>query len=865
MDDEDEVDILGDFTLENLLTKNDNRIWSCYEGDNEYPGSNWLQESPSQCWQDDKTLCSYSSTSNLLMPSGSSSAGSPEKEKDTPWTDKECYLLDKGLELFGRSWSRLAQYIGSKTSQQVRARVKSGGGGGGLLAGISSPELSTCAVLDNQLSTIDCGELIDDMQIPASIEEVIATVTTAKPTVQSPSPRQRLNSGSGGASFMGSVHSSHSAGSVAATKKSRGRPRKEESDRRGQKMAKRKEERRRKRGKKRTITECSSSEELLMNLPYVLTDKQNSITLPSGEQVIRIQPNSQEDDEEIDIEDGSDCELEQEEVKIDTSTVVEDFQVEPVVETKHEVQNVPVYTTQSAIQSHQAAVMSKYMQTIQERLEKIYSLPPPTEELQLNFDIVSEEEMKLHPEFFAKSENFNRYLRIRSHIVNTWLETKPNYVTKTSVRFGLKNCGDVNLISRVHAYLEQKGYINFGCEQCHYLTSLSEANKQSIVVSSNQIPAESNPEHVKPAETVGVESKQRISARKRMPCFKFRPTVNEDSSRSLLIKRAVKESKTKSHHYEKMDLITCREFTEDNPEPFCTIVKASALILANFHGSSNLQSEVIGLLGGIYEQGAKRLEIHVAVPCRSVSADQVGCEICPVSQSEASTAIEERGLAVVGWYHTHPGFKPQPSAVDVRTQADYQRWFSGDLTIDQRLVNGGSSFDQSRNGGDSIGHQPRVGNGVTSDQQRGAVSLTVDKRGVNAGLTVDQQRDTTELTVDQQSENKKLTVDQQRDSKELTVDQERVNGDSSADQRSVNGGSDQRRPPFVALIVTPDQHLAADYNLIGGDCAGLLFRIFFVAASGGDMIPYRLRPIIDSSNYSLESIMDSIKAIKEVN
>jgi protein MYSM1 len=40
---------------------------------------------------------------------------------------------------------------------------------------------------------------------------------------------------------------------------------------------------------------------------------------------------------------------------------------------------------------------------------------------------------------------------------------KPEYLNKTSVRPGLKNCGDVNSIGRIHAYLEQIGAINFGC------------------------------------------------------------------------------------------------------------------------------------------------------------------------------------------------------------------------------------------------------------------------------------------------------------------------------------------------------------------------------------------------------------------
>ena len=31
------------------------------------------------------------------------------------------------------------------------------------------------------------------------------------------------------------------------------------------------------------------------------------------------------------------------------------------------------------------------------------------------------------------------------------------------IRSGLKKCGDVNIIGRIHAYLEQIGAINFGC------------------------------------------------------------------------------------------------------------------------------------------------------------------------------------------------------------------------------------------------------------------------------------------------------------------------------------------------------------------------------------------------------------------
>lgn len=48
----------------------------------------------------------------------------------------------------------------------------------------------------------------------------------------------------------------------------------------------------------------------------------------------------------------------------------------------------------------------------------------------------------------------------------------------------------------------------------------------------------------------------------------------------------------------------------------------------------------------------------------------------PVSQTQASEDLALRGLAVVGWYHSHPTFAPIPSVRDIETQAKFQVLFS---------------------------------------------------------------------------------------------------------------------------------------------------------------------------------------------
>lgn len=90
----------------------------------------------------------------------------------------------------------------------------------------------------------------------------------------------------------------------------------------------------------------------------------------------------------------------------------------------------------------------------------------PTEELRINPNQVSELEKFIHSDFFENrtTKTPEQYLRIRNHILSMWQISKPNYISKTAVRVGLKHGGDVNCISRIHRLLEQIGAINFGLD-----------------------------------------------------------------------------------------------------------------------------------------------------------------------------------------------------------------------------------------------------------------------------------------------------------------------------------------------------------------------------------------------------------------
>ncbi|KAI1280671.1 Deubiquitinase MYSM1 [Halotydeus destructor] len=130
-------------------------------------------------------------------------------------------------------------------------------------------------------------------------------------------------------------------------------------------------------------------------------------------------------------------------------------------------------------------------------------------------------------------------------------------------------------------------------------------------------------------------------------------------------------------------LICCDKYGDEDAidAPFTLDFSVEALVVIDVHAHC-VQTEVIGLLGGLYSHTLKCLIVMSAEPCRSITDNttDLQCEMDPVSQAEASEKIRASELSVVGWYHSHPTFVPNPSLRDLETQAKYQELFKeGDM------------------------------------------------------------------------------------------------------------------------------------------------------------------------------------------
>ncbi|KAG0325543.1 Myb-like, SWIRM and MPN domains 1 [Dissophora globulifera] len=396
----------------------------------------------------------------------------------------------------------------------------------------------------------------------------------------------------------------------------------------------------------------------------------------------------------------------------------------------------------------------------------------------LDKSIITEEEKRVHSEFFCNkaSKTPERYQRIRNTILHAWEKSPSTYLTKTSVRSGLKDCGDVNAIGRVHSWLESIGAINVGMTASSPGASLARprngGNNSSkrrghseergwSSSSSSSTPRRVNHDiaaelddldsvwvtppirrrRVRNEKGEWVDEKElegrviehnvhsnnngkpdRHSTKKNEPfddllslddeAFFERHGITKDemeeeleqerlaaqnakyfaATETVPINTRVPKSRRAQRlmqqtrgiddtdgddeaigGYDPFRLVPLRKYSTINPAPFRVKVSSDAMLIMDFH-SHMAETEVIGLLGGLYDEDERILFILGVFPCRSISTG-LQCEMDPTSEIEARQFFSSKGFVVVGWYHSHPTFEPNPSIRDIENQCGYQELF----------------------------------------------------------------------------------------------------------------------------------------------------------------------------------------------
>lgn len=111
-------------------------------------------------------------------------------------------------------------------------------------------------------------------------------------------------------------------------------------------------------------------------------------------------------------------------------------------------------------------------------------------------------------------------------------------------------------------------------------------------------------------------------------------------------------------------------------QPFRVVVHPQCSLICDIHSHLS-EAEVIGLLAGKWDSVDNVLYIQVPFPCFSSTLEDdltgsTDVEMNPIAEYKAREYAAKEGLQIIGWYHSHPRFKPHPSLIDISNQLQYQ-------------------------------------------------------------------------------------------------------------------------------------------------------------------------------------------------
>ena len=281
----------------------------------------------------------------------------------------------------------------------------------------------------------------------------------------------------------------------------------------------------------------------------------------------------------------------------------------------------------------------------------------PKASLIVTLDEITMKEKMSNAEFFDESdpERSQLYLLVRNEIMKLWSLQRPVHLSVKECKAALKavECQDTAAISSIYNYLDNNQLINCITDQ-HFIGNLYEKDGKTTSKKQKETKKPSRPVAKQAIKTKPVLTKRKQSG------------VVKDKKEDLYDDDYFLSSIT----HDQFCLVGLKAGNVKKVY-FRVEMNSDQLALIDFH-SHLMHTEVIGLLGGSFDEESGLLSISSSFACRSISTG-TECEMDPMSELEATNYFSKLDLSVVGWYHSHPTFQPDPSIRDLDTQWSYQQ------------------------------------------------------------------------------------------------------------------------------------------------------------------------------------------------
>ncbi|CDW84650.1 histone h2a deubiquitinase mysm1 [Stylonychia lemnae] len=210
------------------------------------------------------------------------------------------------------------------------------------------------------------------------------------------------------------------------------------------------------------------------------------------------------------------------------------------------------------------------------------------------------------------------------------------------------------------------------------------------IQSMRKMLGQSNPEQrhysseAKEKAYVRNETKKQQERNKALQARDTRPRRQAAQNASIQMNLSAKDPDDSMRASNQHELVECQRYLTEMHQPIVLFITLEALITMTCHASMH-RNEVIGFVTGFRVKTKKtNKDIYIISETVTVQAllDDYGrvdysknVEMHPEHSMTRVQEIQQKGMHILGWYHSHPKFEVNPSHIDVDNHNAYQKMF----------------------------------------------------------------------------------------------------------------------------------------------------------------------------------------------
>ncbi|OMJ17779.1 Histone H2A deubiquitinase MYSM1 [Smittium culicis] len=311
-------------------------------------------------------------------------------------------------------------------------------------------------------------------------------------------------------------------------------------------------------------------------------------------------------------------------------------------------------------------------------------------------------------------------------------------------------------------------------------------------------------------------------------------------------------------------LVKCSTFSGEpgtgslNSQPFKLFVHTNAQLLMDLH-SHLMETEIIGLLGGSWDSINRVLTVKQSFPCKALVTDDdhLNVEMDPTSEFLVRQEIADMDMRVVGWYHSHPSFLPDPSNIDIQNQNAYQKLFMDNGLFELDELNSQNDEKKLPESSSNVSNDPVVNidtysPGTLNSGKSIVNEINIEKMdsgfksdvgyldGADTEIDIDSIKDSNCLI----KSARLVSKDSENDNSTNTTAKSKVSVDTEADET-------EKGAPFIGAIVGPyDPKLPKSFSVINW------FMVICESLNGANkLVPKKLNFVTLNDDFIPESLI----------